>query len=116
MKLYVGNLPREYTEEDLRTLFGPFGTVLSVTIILDRQTGQPRGFGFVEMSSKEEGERAIAELNGREVNRRALVVNEARPPERAPRGDFGDRRSSPRGGGGGGGFRGREAFGNKRGF
>ena len=96
MKLYVGNLSYQITEDELSELFSEFGAVESVKIITDRETGQSRGFGFVEMASKEEGEAAMNELNGKEHNSRALVVNEARPrQERRPGG----------GGGGTGGFR-----------
>lgn len=94
MKLYVGNLPHQMTEEQLQTLFSEAGEVASAKIITDRQTGQPRGFGFVEMETKAEGQKAISMLNGREVDGRALAVNEARPQQ----GSFG---------GGGRGGRGR---------
>jgi cold-inducible RNA-binding protein len=104
-KLFVGNLSYQATEEDLRELFQQAGTVESVRIITDQFTGRPRGFGFVEMSSKEEAERAIEQLNGRLFRDRNLVVNEARPqPNRSaggPRGGRGE--GGPRGGGGGGG-------------
>jgi len=86
-KLFVGNLSYQATEEDLRELFQQAGTVESVRIITDQFTGRPRGFGFVEMSTKEEAERAIELLNGRLFRDRNLVVNEARPqPNRAPGG------------------------------
>jgi RNA recognition motif-containing protein len=78
-KLFVGNLSYQATEEDLRELFQQAGTVESVRIITDQFTGRPRGFGFVEMSTKEEGESAIEQLNGRLFRDRNLVVNEARP-------------------------------------
>ena len=81
MKLYVGNLSFHTTTTDLETLFGQSGTVQSVNIIEDRETGRSRGFGFVEMSSKEEGNAVIAEYNGKEVNGRSLTVNEAKPRE-----------------------------------
>lgn len=97
-KLFIGNLSYQATEEDLRELFQQAGTVESVRIITDQFTGRPRGFGFVEMSSKEEAERAIELLNGRLFRDRNLVVNEARPqPSRAPGGGGGRR---PEGGGG----------------
>ncbi|MBI2460292.1 MAG: RNA-binding protein [Candidatus Rokubacteria bacterium] len=100
-KLFVGNLSYQATEEDLRELFQQAGTVESVRIITDQFTGRPRGFGFVEMSSKEEAERAIELLNGRLFRDRNLVVNEARPqPSRAPGGGGGRRRE-----GGGGSWR-----------
>jgi RNA recognition motif-containing protein len=96
MKLYVGNLSDQVTEEELQQAVEPFGTVESVTIIKDRNSGQSKGFGFVEMASKEEGEAAIEGLNGKELQGRALNVNEARP------------RTENRGGrGGGGGYGGR---------
>lgn len=81
MKLYVGNLSFETSGENLQQLFAEAGTVESVNVIEDRDTGRSRGFGFVEMSSKEEGQAAIAQFNGREVNGRALNVNEAKPRE-----------------------------------
>ncbi len=102
-KLFVGNLSYQATEEDLRELFQQAGSVESVRIITDQFTGRPRGFGFVEMSTKEEAERAIEQLNGRLFRDRNLVVNEARPqPNRTP-GGGGRRREG--GGGGGGGWR-----------
>jgi len=94
MKLYVGNLPHQMTEEQLSTLFSEAGYVASAKIITDRQTGQPRGFGFVEMETKLEGQKAISMINGRSVDGRPLAVNEARPQQR---GGFG--------GGGRGGYR-----------
>lgn len=101
--IYVGNLDFGATEESLRALFEPFGSVERVTIMTDRDTGRSRGFGFVEMTDEAEAERAITGLNGKNVGGRPLTVNEARPkPERTggPRagGGFGDR------GGAGGGF------------
>lgn len=100
-KLFIGNLSYQATEEDLRELFQQAGTVESVRIITDQFTGRPRGFGFVEMSSKEEAERAIELLNGRLFRDRNLVVNEARPqPSRAPGGGGGRRHE-----GGGGSWR-----------
>ena len=77
--LFVGNLPFGLSEGDLRTLFEQFGTVDRVSIITDRETGKPRGFAFVEMSDDEASARAITELNGKEVQGRALSVSEARP-------------------------------------
>ena len=98
-KLFVGNLSYQATEEDLRELFQQAGAVQSVRIITDQFTGRPRGFGFVEMSTKEEADRAVDQLNGRLFRDRNLVVNEARPqPSRPPGGPGG----GPRGGGGGG--------------
>ena len=102
MKLYVGNLAFQTSSEDLQQLFAQAGTVESASVVEDRETGRSRGFGFVEMSSKEEGEAAIAQFNGKEVNGRSLTVNEAKPREdRGNRGGGGGR-----GGFGGGGNRG----------
>ena len=104
-KLFVGNLSYQATEEDLRELFQQAGTVESERDITDQFTGRPRGFGFVEMSTKEEAERAIEQLNGRLFRDRNLVVNEARPqPNRSPGGPRGAGGGRP-GGGGGGGWR-----------
>jgi cold-inducible RNA-binding protein len=99
MKLYVGNLSYETTEEQLKELFAEAGNVASVKIITDRQTGQPRGFAFVEMETKAEGQKAISMLNGRNVEGRPLAVNEARPQQKS----FG---GGGRGGAYGGGGRG----------
>jgi cold-inducible RNA-binding protein len=100
-KLFVGNLSYQATEEDLRELFQQAGVVQSVRIITDQFTGRPRGFGFVEMATKEEADRAIEQLNGRLFRDRNLVVNEARPqPSRSPGGPRGGgRRDGPGGGG-----------------
>jgi len=100
MKLYVGNLSFQTTSEDLQQLFAQAGTVESATVVEDRDTGRSRGFGFVEMASKEEGEKAIEQFNGTDMNGRNLTVNEARPRE-----DRGNR-GGGRGGYGGGGNRG----------
>lgn len=90
-KLYVGGLAYSVTEKELEELFATVGTVASTAVIKDRDSGQSKGFGFVEMSSDEEAQKAIKELNGKEVSGRSIMVNEARPQE--------DRRPS------GGGFR-----------
>jgi cold-inducible RNA-binding protein len=82
IKLYVGNLPQEMTEEQLNTMFSEAGAVSSAKIITDRRTGQPRGFAFVEMETKLEGQKAISMLNGRSIDGRALAVNEAKPPQK----------------------------------
>ena len=110
-KLFVGNLSFQATEEDLRELFAQSGTVESVRIVTAQFTGRPRGFGFVEMSTKEEATKAIEMLNGRLFRDRNLVVDEARPQAQrggggggGPRGDRGPRPGGP-GGGGGGGWR-----------
>jgi len=109
-KLYVGNLSFNTSNEDLQELFGQAGTVESVNIVEDRDTGRSRGFGFVEMSSKEEGQTAIEQLNGKEIDGRALTVNEARPREERSGGGGGGNRGGGGGrggyGGGGGGNRG----------
>jgi cold-inducible RNA-binding protein len=106
MKLYVGNLSFQTSTEELQQLFAQAGAVESATIVEDRDTGRSRGFGFVEMSSKAEGEAAIAQLNGAELNGRALTVNEAKPRENRGGGGFGGgggNRGGGRGGFGGGG-------------
>jgi RNA recognition motif-containing protein len=98
MKLYVGNLAFQTSSEDLQQLFAEVGTVESASVVEDRETGRSRGFGFVEMSSNEEGQKAIEQFNGKEVNGRSLNVNEAKPRE-----DRGGRGGGGRGGYGGGG-------------
>jgi len=80
-KLYVGNLSYDTTDNDLQNLFVPHGTVQSAQVIMDRDAGRSKGFGFVEMDSGEHAQAAITALNGKEVNGRALTVNEARPRE-----------------------------------
>jgi cold-inducible RNA-binding protein len=103
VKLYVGNLSFQTTQQDLEELFGQSGQVESVSIVTDRDTGQSRGFAFVEMSGNKEAQAAIQALDGKEVDGRSLKVNEARPREdRGGRGSFG----GGRGGYGGGGGRG----------
>ena len=92
--IYVGNLSHSATENDLRDAFGQYGTVSNITIIKDRETGRPRGFAFVEMSDNGEAATAIQELNLKEIDGRAVTVNEARPKADRP---------ARRGGGGGGG-------------
>src|SRR5215210_1022716 len=106
MKLYVGNLSFQTSSEDLQSLFSQVGTVESASVVEDRETGRSRGFAFVEMASKEEGEAAINQFNGKEFGGRSLTVNEARPREDrggggGGRGGFGGNRG---GGGGRGGY------------
>jgi RNA recognition motif-containing protein len=102
-KLYVGNLSFSTSSEELQELFAQAGTVESATVVEDRDTGRSRGFGFVEMASKEEGEKAIEQFNGTEMNGRSLTVNEARPREdRGNRGGGGRGYGGNRGGGSGG--------------
>lgn len=96
MNIYAGNLPWDLSEDDLRKAFEAFGQVESVRIITDRYSGRSRGFGFVEMSNKEEGDAAIADLNGKDLKGRAIKVNEARAKD--------ENRGRGGGGGGGGGF------------
>ncbi len=102
-KLYVGNLPFSATEDSLKEAFSQFGTVESVSIITDRYTGQTKGFGFIEVSSKQEADEAVAKMNGAEMDGRTLKVSEARPQE--PRGGGGARRGGFGGAGRGGGGR-----------
>lgn len=104
MKLYVGNLSFNTSNQDLNDLFGAIGTVESTNIIEDRETGRSRGFAFVEMASQADGENAIAQLNGKEVDGRELKVNEAKPQENRSGGGGGGGRGGNRGGGGGGGY------------
>ena len=106
MNIYVGNLSRENTEDDLRQAFEPFGQVESANIIKDRFSGESRGFGFVEMPSKDEAQTAIEEMNGKDLQGRAINVNEARP--KAARGGGGGGGRGRGGGGRGGGGRGRD--------
>ncbi len=94
INIYVGNLPRASTEDEIRTLFEAHGEVTSVAIIKDRYTGESRGFGFVEMPSKEEAEAAIEGMNGKEVKGRAIAVNVARPRSDDRRGGHGGGRGS----------------------
>ena len=102
MRIYVGNLSYEVTEEELQQEFKAFGEVGSVSILTDKFSGRPKGFGFVEMASKSEAEAAIADLNGKMLKERTIVVNEARPrTDNRGGGSYGDRR-----GGGGGGWSG----------
>jgi RNA recognition motif-containing protein len=104
MNIYVGNLLFDVTEDELKELFAPFGQVTEVRLIMDKFSGKTKGFGFIEMPSKEEAEKAIEGLNGKDVRGRAMTVNEAKP--KTDRGDRGGR-----GGYGGGGGRGRGGYG-----
>jgi cold-inducible RNA-binding protein len=103
-KLYVGNLPFQATEEQLTTLFSQTGvTAANVTLVRDRFSGQPRGFGFVEINNDEEADRAVQGLNGQDFMGRNIVVNEARPPREGGGGGAGGGGRRPGGGGGFGG-------------
>ena len=121
MKIYVGNLSYEVTEEDLRQALEQFGQVESATIIKDKYSGKSKGFGFVEMPSKEEGQAAIEGLNGKELKGRPLNVNEARPRTESNdrrgggRGGFGGSQGGRSGYGGGGSGRGRGQGGGSKG-
>jgi RNA recognition motif-containing protein len=103
-KLYVGNLGYEVTDADLATLFGAHGTVVSAQVIMDRDTGRSKGFGFVEMQTDQQAQAATAALNGQEAGGRTMTVNEARPRPEGGRGGPGGRGGS---GGRGGGYGGR---------
>jgi len=111
MNIYVGNLPHKVTEDEVRQAFAEFGQVTEVRLITDKFSGESKGFGFVEMPSKAEAEKAIQEMNGKELMGRALNVNEARP--KTDRGGGGGRRGGF-GGGRGGGGRGRSDRGGSR--
>jgi cold-inducible RNA-binding protein len=103
-KLYVGNLSYDVSDTDLQNLFSPHGSILSAQVVMDRDTGRSKGFGFVEMNSDSECDAAISALNGKDHGGRALKVNEAKPKEsRSSGGGFG-------GGGGGGGGGGRRRY------
>jgi RNA recognition motif-containing protein len=104
-KLFVGNLSFNTTEGDVLDLFKQAGTVTKCELIVDKFTSKSRGFAFVEMATQEEANKAIAEFNGKEFQGRALTVNEARPREERPRGDFGGGGGGYGGGRGGGGGR-----------
>jgi cold-inducible RNA-binding protein len=108
-KLYVGNLPYSYRDSDMEQAFSQYGTVSSAKVMMERDTGRSKGFGFVEMSTEAEAKAAIEGMNGQQIGGRGLVVNEARPMEsRPPRtGGFG-------GGGGGGGYGGGGGGGGRR--
>ena len=110
-KLYVGNLAYRIADSDLQQMFEAHGTVQSAQVIMDRDTGRSKGFGFVEMGSDAEAQAAIQALNGTEVGGRALTVNEARPKPEGGRGGFGGGGGKGRGGYGGGGGGGRGGYG-----
>lgn len=112
-KLYVGNLSFGTTENDLRDLFAQNGTVTEVNLIIDKMTGRSRGFAFVSMEKPEEAQNAIQSLNGKDLDGRALTVNEARPKESTGGGGGGFGGNRGGGGGGGGGSGGRRQF-NRR--
>jgi RNA recognition motif-containing protein len=107
VNIYVGNLSRDVAESDLKEAFQAFGEVQTTSIIKDKFTGESRGFGFVEMPNKDEADKAIAGMNGKDLKGRNLTVNEARPRTDRPRtgGGFGGGRGGSRGGFGGGGGR-----------
>ncbi len=106
--IFVGNLSFKTTQEDLMAAFSQYGNVERVNIVTDRDSGQPRGFAFVEMSERRDAETAISQLNGAELNGRTMNVNEARPKPQGGAGGFGNR-------GGGGGGRGASGGGGGRG-
>jgi RNA recognition motif-containing protein len=109
-KIYAGNLSYDMDNMSLDELFKPFGTVVSAQVIMDRESGRSKGFGFVEMGSDDEAKAAIAALNGKDINGRAITVNEAKPREDRPR-SGGGRSGGGRGGyGGGGGGGGRSRY------
>lgn len=123
-KLYVGNLPYAFRDNDLEQAFSPYGEITSAKVMMERDTGRSKGFGFVEMGTDEQAQAAIQALHGQQIGGRGLVVNEARPMEaRPPRsggfgggggGGYGGGRGGDRGGYGGGGDRG--GYGGGRGY
>ena len=116
MRIYVGNLSYDTTEDELKKDFSAFGEVVSVSVVTDRYSGRSKGFAFVEMTNKAEADAAIAGLNGKAIKERTLVVNEARP--RTEGGSSGGRSGGYGGcgyGGGGGGYGGGAGYGDKRG-
>jgi RNA recognition motif-containing protein len=115
MKIYVGNLSYDVTEDEISAEFGSYGKVDSVAIPTDKVSGRPRGFAFVEMSTKSEAEAAIAGLNGTTLKDRTIVVNESRPrADNRGGGSYGNRRSGGYGGGYGGSRGGRSGGGRQR--
>jgi RNA recognition motif-containing protein len=113
-KLYVGNLSYSVGNSELEQLFAPHGAVQSAQVIMDRDSGRSKGFGFVEMGSDDAAQAAIAALNGKSIDGRALTVNEARPQEPRAGGGGGGRRGGGGGGGFGGGGGGRSPYGTGR--
>ena len=111
VKLYVGNLSFNTTEDQLRTLFAQAGTVTYVELIKDRETGQSKGFAFVQMSTQAEAEKAIKTFNGSTLDNREIKVNPARPKEESGRGGYGSNRGGGGGGYGGGGYGGNRSQG-----
>ena len=103
-KLYVGNLPYQVRDSDLEQAFSQFGQVTSAKVMMERETGRSKGFGFVEMGSDAEAQAAISGMNGQPMGGRSIVVNEARPMENRPRGFGGGGGGGGYGGGGGGGY------------
>jgi cold-inducible RNA-binding protein len=114
MKIYVGNLSFDTSEDELSAEFGSYGKVESVAIPTDRVSGRPRGFAFVEMGTKSEAEAAITGLNGATLKDRTIVVNESRPRSDNRGGGYGNRRSGGYGGGGYGGSRGGRSGGGRK--
>lgn len=112
--LFVGNLSFQTTQDELLAAFSQFGNVERVSIVTDRETGQPRGFAFVEMTERREAETAITQLNGADLNGRNMNVNEARPKPEGGRGGGGGGYGGNRGGGGGGGNSGGAGAGGNR--
>ncbi len=111
MDIYVGNLPYSTSDDDLRSLFAAYGEVASARVVMDRATGQSKGFGFVEMPDRSQAQQAIDALNGYDSDGRKLRVNESQPKPRDDRGP----RGGGGGGGGGGGFRDRRGGGDRGG-
>jgi cold-inducible RNA-binding protein len=109
MNIFVGNLSRQATEDDLRPLFEPFGKIMAINVIKDKFSGESKGFGFVDMAKKSEGEAAIEALNGKPLLGQNMTVNEARPKS-----ESGGRRSGGGGGGYGGGYGGGGGRGGRR--
>ncbi len=107
-KLFVGGLAYAITSDQLNEMFSAIGTVQSAQVIIDRDTNRSKGFGFVEMSTEDEAQKAIAELNGKDIEGRSIIVNEARPQEKREPRSFGG------GSGGAGGYRGNDRRGNDR--